>query len=97
AHDLGIPVRLAREILFDLVEAHVLTTVKQNDDSKRYYQPAQNVDRLTIKSVIDLLNKRGKEGIPLNDNQALDKISSKIESMDRLMADAPENIALKDL
>jgi hypothetical protein len=38
-HALGARISLIREILFDLVDARVLSVVKQSDESKPYYQP----------------------------------------------------------
>jgi len=97
SHELEAPVRLVREILFDLVNANVLSMIKQNDESKHYYQPAQDVEKLTIKKVMDLLDRRGNGRIPLVKERELEKISAKLESMDRLTAASSENIPLKNL
>ncbi|MCD6353707.1 MAG: YihY/virulence factor BrkB family protein [Proteobacteria bacterium] len=97
AHKLGAPVRLVREVLFNLVEANVLSLIKQNDELEQYYQPAHDIEKLTIKKVMDLLDKQGNETIPLIKGMELEKISTKLESMDRLIADSSENTALKNL
>jgi len=96
-HALGAPIRLVREILFDLVEARVLSVVKQNDDSKSYYQPAQDVGNLTIKKVLDLLDRKGNGSIPFVKDHELEKISSTLESLDHLVTVSSENIPLKNL
>jgi membrane protein len=96
-HALGAPIRLVREILFDLIEARVLSVVKQNDASKSYYQPAQDVGNLTIKKVLDLLDRKGNGSIPFVKDHELEKISSTLESLDHLVTVSPENIPLKNL
>ena len=96
-HALGAPIRLVREILFDLVEARVLSVVKQSDESITYYQPAQDVGNLTIKKVLDLLDKKGKGSLPFVKDHELEKISSALESLDHLVTVSSENIPLKNL
>ena len=97
AHELEAPIRLVREILFDLADANVLSTIKQNDNHKQCYQPAQDLGNLTIKKVVDLLERRGNGGIPLAKDRELKKISTKLDSLDRLIDASPENIPLKNL
>ena len=97
AHELEAPIRLIRETLFDLVEANILSEIKQNDSEKTYYQPAQDVEKLTIKRVLDSLDKQGKETLPTVSDEEFEKLSDTLESMDRLIDSAPENMALRDL
>jgi Predicted membrane protein len=96
-HALGSPIRLVREILFDLIEARILSEVKQSDESITYYQPAQDVANLTIQKVLDLLDKKGKGSLPFVKDQELEKISSTLESLDHLVIVSSENIPLKNL
>jgi membrane protein len=97
AHELEAPIRLIREILFDLVEANVLSEVKQNDTGKACFQPAQDVEKLTIKWVVDSLDKHGKETLPTVSDNEFEKLSDTLASMDRLIDSAPENMPLRDL
>jgi len=96
-HALGAPIRLVREILFDLIEARILSEVKQSDESISCYQPAQDVANLTIKKVLDLLDKKGNGSIPFVKDHELEKISSTLESLDHLVTVSSENIPLKNL
>jgi len=96
-HALGAPIRLVREILFDLIEARILSEVKQSDESITYYQPAQDVGNLTIKKVLDLLDRKGNGSIPFVKDHELEKILSTLESLDHLVTVSSENIPLKNL
>lgn len=97
SHALGTPIRLVREALSDLVEAHVLSRVKNEDPSKHYYQPAQDSENLTIARVIALLDKRGGGDIPLTRDGAFENLSRKLESLEQLRAGSPDNVSLKEL
>lgn len=97
AHELEAPIRLVRDILFDLVEANVLSELKQNDSGQTYYQPALDVEKLTIKRVLDSLDKQGRENLPAVNDEEFEKLSDTLESMDRMLDSSPENISLKDL
>jgi len=97
SHELEAPIRLVKEILADLVDANVLSEIKQNDSEKIYYQPAQDVEKLTIKRVLDSLDKQGKETLPTVSDEEFEKLSDTLESMDRLIDSSPENMPLRDL
>ncbi|RLA93470.1 MAG: YihY/virulence factor BrkB family protein, partial [Deltaproteobacteria bacterium] len=75
----------------------VLSIIRQNDEAKQYFQPAQDVEKLTIKKVIDLLEKQGESRIPSINDKELEKISRRLESIDRLIENSSENILLKDI
>jgi len=97
SHILETPIRLVREILFDLVNAHVLSEVRQNGFSLEYYQPAQDIDRLTVKRVVDALDRRGTDHVAIVKDKELENIATRLDSIDRLVTGSSENILLKNL
>jgi membrane protein len=97
SHALGSPIRLVQQALSDLVEARVLSLVKHEDQTKRYYQPAQDPGNLTIKRVSALLDKNGSDNIPLTQDREFEKLCLKLESLEQLSASSPDNVSLKDL
>jgi membrane protein len=97
AHQVGAPIRLVREILFRLVDTRVLAEVKEYNDPKTYYQPAQSTENLTVKKIIDALDNQGDGRPPILGNDELRKLSAKLESFDRMIEASPENVTLKDL
>ena len=58
SHELEIPVRLVRQLLYDLSECGILSEVKKGEDKELAYQPATDVDKMTVKFVIDRLQQR---------------------------------------
>jgi len=97
AQKLAIPVRLMREMLRDLVDSAILSETCEDDLGEVTYQPAQDVDRFTIKYVIDALEQHGIENIPVADSGALEKISECLRSFDETLKQSPENRLLKEL
>ena len=95
---LGIPIRLVRQILYELVESGVLSEVNKGQDSKESsFQPARDVNVLTIKYVIDALEERGTAEIPVVDSAELKKLTDNIASLSEIMEKAPNNVALKSI
>jgi len=94
---LEIPVRLVRQILFELVGCGVLSEVKKEQDRQVAYQPACDADLLTVKHVIDALESRGNADIPVLDSSELGKLSKCLETFSSTINDSPANIALKEI
>ena len=59
AANLKIPVRLARDILQDLSSANLVSIIHENEEKERLYQPAMDINRLTVSFVFSRLDKKG--------------------------------------
>jgi len=97
SRELEIPIRLLRQLLFELSESGVLSEVRRNDDKEPAYQPAIDIDKLTIKFVFDRLEQRGTSNIPVIRSAELDKLSHCISQINELFEKSPANIPLKNL
>ncbi|HNR11915.1 MAG TPA: YihY/virulence factor BrkB family protein [Thermodesulfobacteriota bacterium] len=97
SHSLEAPRRLVQQVLDELVAAQVLNQVIEDDSQRCCYQPASSVDSLTIKEVLDRLDRQGSEDIPLAEGQDHAKLVEKLEALDVRVRTAPENMLLKDL
>lgn len=94
---LEIPIRLVRQILFELTEAGVLVEVKNNGDNGAFYQPGRDVEGLTIKYVMDALEKRGSTAIPVVESNELNRLKECIKTFDDLVENSPANVSLKNI
>ena len=94
---LEAPIRLVRDILYDLVNANVLAEIKTNGPGQERYQPAMAVDRLTIRRVIERLDKCGKDSPLIVKAEELDVLSRRLEAMESILAESSQNVPLKDL
>ena len=94
---LEIPIRLIRQILYELVEAGIISPVKIDDERISAYQPALNPEKTTIKVVIDALDQHGSSNVPVAQTEDLEKISESLKSFDEMIDRSPANLRLVDI
>jgi membrane protein len=97
SHELEIPVRLVRQLLYDLSESGILSEVKKGEDKELAYQPAIDADKITVKFVIDRLERRGTSSIPVLRSAEMDKLSDCLRQFDATLEKSPANVLLKNL
>ena len=94
---LEMPIRLVRQILYDLVEARIISPVKVDDDKTSAYQPALHPERISIKYVVDALEQHGSDNVPVARTEDLEKISDSLKAFDELIEKSPANLRLVDI
>lgn len=97
AANLKIPVRLARDILQDLSNVNLVSIIHENEQKERLYQPALDVNKLTVSYVFSKLDKKGVEQIMVIRNKEYERIIAMLEKFDKLVAKSDSNILIKDL
>lgn len=97
SHELEIPVRLVRQLLYELSESEVLSEVKDRKEKESAYQPAIDVSKMTIKFVIDKLELHGTTDIPVAKSGELDKLSACLQQFGAVIEKSPANVLLKNL
>ncbi len=97
SHILDIPIRLVRQILYELTESRVISEVKLHEEKDIAYQPACDVEQLTLKYVIDSLEHRGNTDIPVIKSDELDKLSGCLSIFGKTVEKTPANILLKNI
>lgn len=97
SNHLDIPIRLVRQILFELTEVHVLNEVKFSDSQLPGYQPARDIENISIKDVLDMLDSAGIDSIPAHDTAELKLIKEKLASFDNLIKKSEYNVLLKNI
>jgi len=97
SHSLEIPIRLARQLLFELTEARVLSETGTEEDEEVAYQPAQSAEKYTPKYVLEALDKRGSDDIPVAESSELDILSRCLNDFANVIEESPSNILLKEL
>jgi membrane protein len=95
--NLKIPVRLARDILQDLSSANLVSIIHENENKESLYQPAIDINRLTISFILTRLDKKGVAQIMVIRNKDYEKIISMLEKFEKLVDKSDANILLKDL
>jgi len=97
AANLKIPVRLSRDILQDMSSANLVSEIHEHEEKERLYQPAIDINKLTVSYVFSKLDKKGIEQIMVNRNKDYEKVISMLEKFDKLVAKSNSNILIKDL
>ena len=97
ANTLKIPVRLSRDILQDLSSTNLVSIIHENENKERLYQPALDINKLSVSYVFSCLDKKGGEQITIHRNKDYEKVISMLDKFDRLIYKSDSNILIKDL
>lgn len=94
---LKIPVRLARDILQDLSSAELVSIIHENEKKESLYQPALDINKLTVSFVLSRLDKKGTTHRMVIKNKEYDTVILMLDKFDKMMAKSDYNILIKDL
>ncbi|GAX60836.1 membrane spanning protein ribonuclease BN-like family [Candidatus Scalindua japonica] len=97
SHTLEIPIRLVHQILYELVECGIAVETNIEEDQEFAYQPACTITLLTIKHVIDALDKNGTNDIPVAQNRELKILTSTLDTFNDTIEKSSANKLLKDI
>jgi membrane protein len=97
AGSLKIPVRLATDLLQDLSNVDLVSEIHINEHKERLYQPALDINKMTISFVLDRLEKKGTDYQIIAHDCEYDRVLAMLEKFDKLLDKSDSNILLKDL
>jgi membrane protein len=97
AAELETPVRLTRELLDRLVRSNLLSIIHQDDERVRHYQPARDVNEMTVQFVLAQMDKAGTSDVPVAESPELVKLREALRNFEQVMKGSPQNVLLKDL
>jgi membrane protein len=97
ASKLDLPVRLARSIIFEFTETGVFNEVKLSNDKDIGYQPGITDNKLTVKFIIDKLDERGVNSLPIENSAELEKINRLMKDMDDVLNTTKGNLLVREL
>jgi membrane protein len=94
---LGIPIRLGRRILDELVKSGLFATANTDEDKELAYQPASDINHFTVSHIIEKLEKSGSDNVPVMNSQELKSVEKTLDSFAELIKKSPNNQLLVDL
>ena len=97
ANKLDLPLRLARVIINEFTETKVFNEVKMLTDKEIGYQPGISDSKLTVKFIIDKLDERGVNQLPIEDSKELETVNRLMKEMDDVLNTTKGNMLVKDL
>jgi membrane protein len=94
---LKIPIRLLHNIIFDLVQSGLVSEICATDDKELAYQPARDINQLSIQSVLEALDHKGTENIPVANTAEYRALSEALQEFSKAMEHSPANKLLKNI
>ncbi len=94
---LKIPIRLATEILHDLSATGLVSVILEKEEKERLYQPAMDINKLSVSFVLSSLDKKGTEHRVMLKSKEYETVIKMLDKFDRLISRSDYNILIKDL
>ncbi len=94
---IQIPVRLAREILYNLNAAGLITEINIDKPRERLYQPSMDTGRMTIEYVLSMIDKVGGEDIPVKQTNEYKKLNHIITEFGEKLKESDMNLLIGDI
>ena len=94
---LHMPIRLVHDILSNLVESGLVSEIKTKSEKEFAYQPACDINQLTIQSVLEALDHKGIESIPVAKTDGYQALSEALKNFSEAMEKSPANKLLKNI
>jgi membrane protein len=94
---LEMPIRLVHNILFDLVASDLVSETRTKADKSFAYQPASDINKLTIQYVLEALEHSGTDDIPVAKTEKYRALSDALKNFRGAMVESPANKLLKDI
>jgi len=97
ADTLGLSVRVVKNILQELVRCGLVSEICSRHGPQPAYQPAGDINRYSIKYVLDRLDQPGPESLPAVSSGTPKKLSQCLKALGDTMQKSPANLLLKDI
>jgi membrane protein len=95
AANLVIPIAIIQPVLAKLMASHIIVEFKNQDEEDEVYQPAVDINRLTIAYVINALEQCGQNHLPDIDQEQL--FMNAVNNFKELMESSEQNCLLKEI
>lgn len=97
SHQLGIPLRLLNELVYELVTAGILVELSAVHPKDRSYVPAVDIHKITVEYIYSQIEKVGGDHLYVTESAELEKITRIHDHLMHSLSESPSNILLKDL
>jgi membrane protein len=97
AEKLDLPIRLARDVITDFTETGIFNEVKTPEEKDIAYQPAISEEKLTCKFILDKVDTKGVNDLPIHSTAELKAIDSLMKDFDEVVSKHKGNVLVKDI
>lgn len=95
--ELEIPIRLVSEIIYELADIKVVSRVATPSPKEFAYQPAIDINKLTIRYIQEKLDHRGMDVMLAKNTKDLKEISRIVETFQKEIERSPENKLIAEI
>jgi membrane protein len=97
SNKLDFPVRLIRDIIYELLETGIISETITKNVKENAYQPAQDIEHLTVGHVIELIDKRGTDNLRTENLKSLEKMTKVIDGFSSEIKNSKNNKLVHEL
>jgi membrane protein len=95
ATKLVIPIAIIQPVLLNLMASHIIVEYKDEDEEDEVYQPAVDINILSIAYIINALEQCGQNHLPDINQERL--FMNAVNNFRKLMETSEQNLLLKDI
>jgi membrane protein len=97
ANALGMPILLVNRILAEFSAAGLFSSVEAEDGEEAAYQPARDIHGITVKTVLDALERSGSVDLPFPPNGDFRAIADILDAFGESVGRSSENRPITEL
>jgi membrane protein len=97
SHDLSLPVRTVHDCLDQLRVSELVTQLWDETDDRYVYQPATDINRMTLSFVLDKMDSSGSIHKIVVNNADYKKIDNALNKFETMITSSETNILLRDI
>jgi membrane protein len=98
AKSLKLPYLLVSQLIRDLQSGRLVSAVRaEKSNGQPAYQPARDINEITVGSVLEALDKAGGIHLPVYENPEFGRISQAVDEVQAALRSGPADRLVKDL
>ncbi len=98
AATLKMPLLLVEHMIERMVQSGLLSAIEsRKNNSPNAFQPALDINAISIASALEALDRRGQTGRDLHMDEEFQKISQAVDEIQKAMAESSANRLIKDI
>ena len=93
-----MPLLLVEHLIERMVQSGLLSAIEsRKNNSPNAFQPALDINAISIASALEALDRRGQTGRDLHMGEEFKKISQAVDEVQKTMAESSANRLIKDI
>lgn len=97
ATEINLPVRIVRDVIFDLEKAGLIVSINSRDEKVNLYVPARDVHGITVQDVIRQVEAVGKDTLGMKESLEFNRVTHILDRLEETLHDSNDNIRIMDL